>query len=621
MSTINPSAIDITKPEAGSATTASVRANEAATQTQLQNAKNDIEALEPHPGRTDNPHGVTAAQAGADPAGTAAAAVSAHEAAGDPHSQYLTQAEGDSLYDATGTATAAVAAHEAAPDPHGQYLTQAEGDAAYTPLTLTGDGELLTRAVGIHAKIAPGTDNQLLTMVSGQPEWVDPPVTISGYPYRFSTNTNTSQDPGSGSFRANAASFAAITRLAMDDQTSSGVNVRDFLLAFKSGDRVGFRSDSDPTEGGTYSLSSDPISQTGFVQLDVTYISDQGGGLPSNNSACHFLRESAGGGGGGEDNTSSNAGAGAGLALAKSGVDLPFRSLVSGDASVTFTELADTMDIRATGAGGGEANDGTNLGLGAGVFAQKNGVNLEFKSLQLGDGINISPTATAINIAVDGTVARLNMGNTFTGAPQLIQASSGGASLRLSDETVTANQRMFAMLSAANVWSVDAMTDAGAKVGNSLISFGHRNSGPGQGVNVGVPTGGFLGADILNVAGGIRVNNVSVSLEGHTHTLADITDSFTIEDATYQDDKAEAGATVNLALTGSPRVVVSNTGAVTINPPGSGEGSLEVIVDGPTGVSLGAFTRIFKTQGTLPQVAYVTRTSTQTYWAWGPDSS
>jgi len=131
----------------------------------------------------DNPHSVTAAQVGADPSGTAASAISTHEAAADPHSQYLTQAEGDAAYatigqggnadtalqpgddiselnndsgyltetshdalpsdnphgvtaaqvgaDPSGTASSAIATHEAAADPHSQYLTAAEGNAAY----------------------------------------------------------------------------------------------------------------------------------------------------------------------------------------------------------------------------------------------------------------------------------------------------------------------------------------------------------------------------------------------------------------------------------------------------------------------------------------------------------
>ena len=50
-------------------------------------------ALDAHASNTSNPHSVTAAQAGADPAGTAAAAVAAHAAALDPHPTYTTAAE------------------------------------------------------------------------------------------------------------------------------------------------------------------------------------------------------------------------------------------------------------------------------------------------------------------------------------------------------------------------------------------------------------------------------------------------------------------------------------------------------------------------------------------------
>lgn len=70
-----------------------------------------------------NPHAVTATETGADSAGTAAAAVAAHEAAPDPHPGYATDAE------ATAAAAAAVATHEAAPDPHPQYTTDAEAQA------------------------------------------------------------------------------------------------------------------------------------------------------------------------------------------------------------------------------------------------------------------------------------------------------------------------------------------------------------------------------------------------------------------------------------------------------------------------------------------------------------
>jgi hypothetical protein len=78
-------------------------------------------------------------------------AVASHVAAADPHSQYLTQAEGDGRYRQSATAlsdsdipagiardsevAAAIGAHEAAADPHPGYLTAAEGAAAYVGLS------------------------------------------------------------------------------------------------------------------------------------------------------------------------------------------------------------------------------------------------------------------------------------------------------------------------------------------------------------------------------------------------------------------------------------------------------------------------------------------------------
>ena len=81
----------------------------------------------------DNPHGVTAAQAGADPAGTAATAQAAaiaasaaslafHVADSNPHG--VTAA--DVGADPAGTAAALISAHEAAADPHPVYITPAE---------------------------------------------------------------------------------------------------------------------------------------------------------------------------------------------------------------------------------------------------------------------------------------------------------------------------------------------------------------------------------------------------------------------------------------------------------------------------------------------------------------
>ena len=87
---------------------------------------------------------------GADSAGAASAVIVQHEAAADPHPQYLTETEADAKYaligsggtggDPAGTAAALLAAHEAAADPHPQYLTQSDGDALYQPIGSGGGG-------------------------------------------------------------------------------------------------------------------------------------------------------------------------------------------------------------------------------------------------------------------------------------------------------------------------------------------------------------------------------------------------------------------------------------------------------------------------------------------------
>lgn len=52
-------------------------------------------------------------------------------AEGGDTADFLTQADADAAFDAIGAAAAAVSAHAAADDPHSQYLTQTEGDARY----------------------------------------------------------------------------------------------------------------------------------------------------------------------------------------------------------------------------------------------------------------------------------------------------------------------------------------------------------------------------------------------------------------------------------------------------------------------------------------------------------
>jgi hypothetical protein len=112
---------------------------------------------------------LNAADVSADPAGTAATAVSNHEAAGDPHPQYTTAAEASAAApvqsvnaqtgvvvldaadvgaDPSGTAAAAVSAHEAASDPHPGYQLESEKGAANGYASLDGSGQVPASQLG-----------------------------------------------------------------------------------------------------------------------------------------------------------------------------------------------------------------------------------------------------------------------------------------------------------------------------------------------------------------------------------------------------------------------------------------------------------------------------------------
>jgi hypothetical protein len=63
-----------------------------------------------------------------------------------------------------------------------------------------------------------------------------------------------------------------------------------------------------------------------------------------------------------------------------------------------LTTINTILDNSAGGGGGGEANTASNLGAGEGVFAQKVGVDLQFKSLLAGSNITLSSGANTITI-------------------------------------------------------------------------------------------------------------------------------------------------------------------------------------------------------------------------------
>ncbi len=96
-----------------------------------------------------------------------------------------------------------------------------------------------------------------------------------------------------------------------------------------------------------------------------------------------------------------NLGTASGLFYQKSANKLQFKSLKGGSGiqiSGNDNELTFIVTGIGGGAGGGEINSGINLGVGSGLFYRKNGVNLEFKSLVTGKNIEITGDHNSLGI-------------------------------------------------------------------------------------------------------------------------------------------------------------------------------------------------------------------------------
>ena len=105
--------------------------------------------------------------------------------------------------------------------------------------------------------------------------------------------------------------------------------------------------------------------------------------------------------GSGEINTASNLGAsGASWYKQKVGVDLQFRKVIAGS-NISISE--NTNDITINASTGGEVNTASNVGIGEGVFKQKTGVNLEYKSLIGNTGVSITNNTNDLTLKVDTT--------------------------------------------------------------------------------------------------------------------------------------------------------------------------------------------------------------------------
>jgi hypothetical protein len=180
--------------------------------------------------------------------------------------------------------------------------------------------------------------------------------------------------------------------------------------------------------------------------------------------------------------------------------------------------------ISATGGVAGEVNTASNLGAGVGLFAQKTGVDLEFKSLVAGTNVTLTPNATGVTISASGGGGG--------GAVDSVNGQTGVVVLNAADVGADAAGTAAAAVSAHEV-AVDPhpqyLTAAEGSAAYAPLSHVGAGSTAHANVVAGGAAGFMTGADktkLDGVAAGAQVNVATNIAQGtRTSTTVPVTSS------------------------------------------------------------------------------------------------
>lgn len=195
-------------------------------------------------------------------------------------------------------------------------------------------------------------------------------------------------------------------------QTGSDVVIA--TLSIPNGDYVGNSNPSVAVEEGDELLVKVVDSSADFDDVICSVVITKevgGGGGP--------------GSGSGETNTASNLGTGEGVFANKVGVDLQFKS-ITGSGSAVVTSNANEIDINVVAAG--EANTSSNQGGGAELALAKSGVDLPFRTLVGTGAVTVTEVSNTLEINVPSTSVDPDVGKITTavdvGGGQVVTAGA-----------------------------------------------------------------------------------------------------------------------------------------------------------------------------------------------------
>lgn len=103
-------------------------------------------------------------------------------------------------------------------------------------------------------------------------------------PYTFSTNVDTTVDPGAGNVRLDNASMSLVTQVAISATDSAAVDRSTLISALQVGQRIGVIQDTNRFWIGVVVVV--PTDNTTWFQIDVLTV--EGGNTMQNNAAVAF---------------------------------------------------------------------------------------------------------------------------------------------------------------------------------------------------------------------------------------------------------------------------------------------------------------------------------------------
>ncbi len=179
-------------------------------------------------------------------------------------------------------------------------------------------------------------------------------------------------------------------------------------------------------------------------------------------------------------------------------------------ASVSRSGNVATINITGGGGGGGsgEVNTASNLGTGTGLFAQKNGVDLQFKSLKVTGNASISATTTEVTVNVPNTSAPVTSVAGRTGDVTLTKTDVGLGNVdNTSDASKPVSTAQAAAIQDARKFTPFNVTTPTAtlnlSVGYNVVRINYNGACT---VTLNVPDGGWYVVNRESGTGTVTVN-------------------------------------------------------------------------------------------------------------------